>query len=267
MDDETTTTSDVETQTDGGQQMIGDVAVDEQGTALTDPSVDDDDDADNEPQPSQTTDEADEVESDDTPTPAATELDPELAAWAEKKGLDPSDPNTLLKAAREAEKAMHTNASKRSELEKQLSEQPKSADLDYDEIASLRAEMQEVKTATAITNFYLNNPDARQLDDVMGKMVTENPRLKAAFADGHLGVEDIYLMAKGSQGAESLKTEGGREALQSVAKKLKANAPTAAATTPRQSGGITAEAIENMSLDEYRKRQPEIDAWLQAGGR
>jgi hypothetical protein len=257
--DETTTTP--EADASSGGQTIGGVSVDDQGNAIPGEDETDDETTTDEPSPKPAAEEVD-----DTPTPQPqNDLDDETKAWAEKKGLDLTDPAALAKSLREAERMAHSATQKRSELEAQLT-QPSQND-GYDDLDQLKAEMAQLKASTAITQFYLNNPEAKELDEPMGKMVTENPGLKAAFDQGLLTVQDLFLMAKGSKGADDLKLEGGKEALQSAAKKLRASAPTAAASTPEQAATLSDEVITKMSDEEYRRRQPEIDAWLQAGGR
>lgn len=158
-----------------------------------------------------------------------TQVD-ELDTWAKAKGLELDSDNTrkAAKMAREAERAMHEKARKASELEKSFVAQS-------DEIAEQVAEstgqdpetikrLQRIEVKEAVRDFWDSNPDARKYEADMVKLVAERPHLAG-------DLDALYATAViMSGGLDAVKSQGKREALESLAQKQQATAPMGNAT-------------------------------------
>jgi hypothetical protein len=167
------------------------------------------------------------VESSDSSDSTSNE---DLSKWAESKGLNLEDPESVQKLAksyREAEKKLHETAQTKSELEKQLV--PPGNDYQFmpDGSLDVYSEVQNVKTQLNLQNFYMENPDARQYDEKMAEIALDKPELGLyAKNSGDFSV----LLALAKQGDE--RQQGGREALQKLADKQQAAVAGAAASVP-----------------------------------
>lgn len=160
-------------------------------------------------------------------------------SWLRNKGIDPSDPEAVAKVAkmyRDAERTMHQSTQKASELESVLRTQGDvavtSANAQGDPVAALAAEVQALKMEQTVTAFMAATPDAKEYEPKMAALVNENPTMGELVRAGYLTVQQLYHIAKGSDSGrdDSLKTEGGREALQRVADKQQGKAVHGQAT-------------------------------------
>lgn len=154
--------------------------------------------------------------------------------WLKNKGIDPTSPEAiteLAKMARNAEKKMHESTAKASELQKELSSPQQAANDNPND--ALAAEVQSLKMAYAVKDFFDGNPDAKALEQKMASMVTDRPEIGQLVRAGYLSVSDLYHLAKGGDPAleAEAKTQGGKEALEQLAKKQQAKALTGSATT------------------------------------
>lgn len=173
----------------------------------------------------------------------APEIDKDLAKWAEAKGisLDNEKEVKIAQMARESEKSMHQTKQEKSELQKTLAPQedyvaPPTPDSD------VMSELQQVKLQLAVQDFYSRNPEARELDSQMAEIVQERPHLAN-------DLEALYALTKTrvtSDQSESLKKEGGREALTQLANKQQAAAVKGSAvnSAPTTSETITAQNVD-----------------------
>jgi hypothetical protein len=170
--------------------------------------------------------------------------------WLKNKGIDPTDPQAVSKLAdmyRNAERNMHQKTQEASQLEKtisganqqQINEAAASGQHDAAEIALAR--VAALETQQQVTNFFMRNPEAKQHEESMAKLVTERPVLRQMVNSGALSVDDLYAMAVGSN-ADSIKAQGGQQALQQLANKQTASAvpgaATTSATTPKKADPI-----------------------------
>lgn len=121
--------------------------------------------------------------------------DDDLESWAKEKNLPLDDPLKLAKMYRDAEKKMHKDGEQVAELRKQVEKQ---AGEDADEGES----QEETQTRTllnklAVTDFYLNNPEARRYDEKMAEILKSKP---------YLGndLETLYVIAKATTSDEQL---------------------------------------------------------------
>lgn len=255
MADETTTDA---TEEPGGQSIQG-VPIDDQGMAV--PQPDESDPALAEPEP---TEQPAEGEEEATPEPS----EDDNSAWLKKKGIDPTDPeaiNKLAKSAREAEKAMHRNAQQRSELEKAAKITDEQVPIDATPEVRDNIRVRNLELRSDIREWKYQNQDKLTLEPEMIKILAD-PVKKAMVQEGYLTLDDVYSIAKGSTSDEaSLKSQGGRAALENLAQKQQAATPRGNAVNTAQMSGnkLTSDNVDSMvarmSPEEYKRRLPEIN--------
>ncbi len=250
MDESTTTEAPVET----GAQAIQGVAVDDQGQAIAQPETTESAEA-----VSQTTETPEQSQS----AAAEPSEDEELASWAENKGLklDSDNAKKAAKMAREAERAMHTKAREKSELEKTLSttsdEVAENIAIDTGQDPELLKRLQRVEVRDSVRDFYDTHPDAREIEREMVAELQKRPHLAG-------DLEALYAVVK-TQNLDAVKSQGGREALETLAQKQQAAVPRGNAVTGSNMGtsSITPQNVDamvaKMSVEEYQKRLPEIN--------
>lgn len=150
----------------------------------------------------------------------------DYAAWLEKKGIDPSTEEgkaQIAKSWREMEKKMHQTTQQASELEKQVQATP--TDTDDDRVQ--RLEM--LYNATA---WKQNNKITAEQDEQMGSYLAGNPDKLQLVKYGLLSFDDVLAMSGAAKiDTAAIKKQGGQEALQTLANKQRATAPTGSATT------------------------------------
>lgn len=187
--------------------------------------------------------------SEDTTDQTTSDEDAEILEWANKKGVKTDDPIALLKMVREGEKKMHTATNEANALKTSVN--TINEEQGYDDTSALLNRLK-------VTEFYLNNPEAKTLDEDMAKIVTDKPYL----ADD---LETVYELAKARKSTVAMATAketGRQEALAQVAKAEKAAPPNASATTRQGVGKVTDEDIGKMSAKEYlqyRQDHPEFN--------
>jgi hypothetical protein len=225
MDEDTTTEASVDTGVEETQPVETEEAEAVQDTA--------------EPEEEQTAQPEERTDSDE---------DAQLQQWAEKKGLSLDSDNAVkaAKMAREAEKAMHSKAQKASELEKSMTEM---SDTSAEEAAYATGQnpevlkrIQRMEVKDSIRDFWASNPEAKQYEQEMAKIAVE----AGLYGTPEAILKASYAMAvAGNQGA--LKSQGKREALQSLASKQQAAVPTGNATNAAQSSqSITPQNVEKL---------------------
>jgi len=249
MDESTTTEVPVEP---GGQTIQG-IPVDDQGQAIPQPKPAEPTEAENAPEPTETPQEA--PSTDDN------------AEWLKTKGIDLSTPEGQAKLAqsyRELEKGYHQKAQRASELEKTATEGFEEAvsqdvtqgtiDADDPRIAIKRLEIKQ-----NVRDFFDANPEAKEYEKEMAKIVVEKPYLRD-------DLEALYAVAL-KNNVSALKSEGGKEALESLAAKQSATAPKGSATNGASFSTdtkITQANVAQMVRDHdhkwYEKHLPEINA-------
>ncbi len=174
------------------------------------------------------------VTEDSSPTESSDE---DLSKWAESKGINLEDPESVQKLAksyREAEKKLHETTQTKSQLEKQLVPSDGVPQFTPEGNLDVYSEVQNVKTQLNLQNFYMENPDARGYDERMAQIALEKPELGLyAKNSGDFSV----LLALAKQGDE--RREGGREALEKLADKQRAAVASPAATVRQTQPKIT----------------------------
>jgi hypothetical protein len=173
--------------------------------------------------------------------------DEELMEWAKKKGIKTEDTVSVLRMARESEKAMHNATTQARQLQNSVKTVGDEQGLD---------DMSLTLNRLKVTEFYLANPDAKSLDEDMAAIVTAKPFL----ADD---LDTVYELARARRKPVSEISErqvGRQEALAQVAKAEKAAPPNASATTRESDAGYSIDKIEALSVKDYvqfRKDNPD----------
>lgn len=172
----------------------------------------------------------------------------DLSKWAESKGINLEDPESVQKLAksyREAEKKLHETTQTKSELEKQLVPADGVPQYTPDGNLDVYSEVQNVKTQLNLQNFYMENPEARSYDEKMAQIALEKPEL-GLYAKNSGDFSVLLAMAK--QGDE--RREGGREALERLADKQRAAVASPAATVPQPSQPKITRALMQEKLQQ-----------------
>lgn len=253
MEEETTTNA---PDNQGGQSING-IAIDDQGMAIPQPEVSESAAA------VETTDEtpAEQPEVADTNEEPSAD-DNSTDEWLKNKGIDPGSPEAIRKVAdmaRNAEKTMHAKAQKASELEKAIdtgiTEEAQIQGLSDDD----RLDIVRIKTKLNVREFFDNNPDAKSYEQAMIAELANKPHLAG-------DLESLYANAVvKSGGVGQLKSQGKREALETLAQKQQAAAPRGNAVNSSPTGGskLTPQNVDQMvagmTSEEYRRRLPEIN--------
>lgn len=176
--------------------------------------------------------------------------DEDTLKWFEARGIDPSAPDAvqkLAKSAREAEKKMHETTSKASELEKSINTQ---AD-DIAEQTGKDPDVVRLIVKDKVRDFFDQNPAARQMESDMVKELSQRPHLAG-------DLEALYAVVKSrTDNSESLRSEGSRQALETLASKQRTSAPSGAAVNP----AVSAKPTITRSLIN-QKMQAGDYAWL-----
>jgi hypothetical protein len=180
----------------------------------------------------------------------------ELSTWAQKKGLELTSDNEkkLAKMAYESEKRMHettTKAKATGAVDKTLGEM---SDVSAENVANATGQdvetvkrLQRLETSAAIRDFWTDNPDARKYETEMAKIASE----AGLYGTPQAILKAAYAMAV-SQDTASLKTAGGREALETLARTQQAAVPNGHATN--QGTTPTGKKFEDLSLEEMTKK-------------
>jgi len=218
-------------------------------------------------QPNEST--ADSVESNDSeeqpqeeaPQQESQADDDDIQAWAEKKGLPMDDPVKLAKMYKDAEKKMHEVTQNKPKMNVKPPEfLEETGDERYDAIVQ-RQNQQELRTY--VRDWYEANPDMREHHAQLSQIAQQYPDLQSM---DHIKAHFLAQQYSDPKRLESLKKEGGREALTNLAQKQQQTPPSSGATNSNSyaSKKITAanvdDMVANMSVDEYQKRLPEINA-------
>lgn len=245
MAEETTTDAPVES---GETQHVNGVAVDDQGMAISEPEENEE-----EATAVESTDEPEEQTAKETSEPS--DEDEQLQKFAEAKGLELDSDNAkkAAKMAMNAEKLMHNKANKASELERTMSgmsdesaEQQAQATGQNPEVLK-RLQRMEVKDS--IRDFWEANPEARQYESEMAKLAVDS----GLYGSPEAILKASYAMAR-SGDTDALKSQGKKEALQSLAHKQQAAVPRGdAVTSSMTSNNITPQNVDQLVSQNSQK--------------
>lgn len=233
--EETTTT---DAPVDNGASIQG-VPVNDQGQAQPEPA----EPAPAVEQPTVTTEAQPEA-------PSEPSSDEQLAKFAENKGLTLDSENAVkaAKMAMNAEKAMHQKAQKASELEKSVEtisdEYAEETALNTGQDPEILKRVQRMEVTNQVRDFW-NTPDAsgntpdKSVEPVMIELLKDKPHLAG-------DLEALYANALVKSGnLADVKSQGGREALESLAQKQQAAVPSGNAV----SQGVSPSAITPDNVD------------------
>lgn len=248
--EETTTEATV----DSGEQTIQGVQVDDQGMAVSLPEETDTATAD---QPVTET-----ASAEDSGAEALPDED-KLNKFAESHGLELDSPNAIkaAKMAMDNQAEYQRNRQKASELEKSIGTK---SDQVADELAQqtgqdpeLLRRLQRVEVKEAVRDFWAENPDAKQYESQMVAILQEKPHLAG-------DLESLYATALVKSGIDAAKSQGKREALQSLAHKQQAAVPTGNAVNSVVSPQtITPQNVDRLvaehDVEWFRKNQDAIN--------
>jgi hypothetical protein len=145
----------------------------------------------------------------------------------------------LLKVAKDNQAEFQRKAQEASELERTLTKSnaqaiadaTNSGEVDTAELALARVAALELQTS--VNSFFGSNPDARQHEQEMVKLITDRPQVGLLVRQGALSVADLYSMVRGSDTkvVEEAESKGAQKALQQLANKQTAKAVPGGATT------------------------------------
>jgi len=236
MDDKTTTDAPVEP---GEVQTINGIAIDDQGMAISEP-----DETTESNSAVETTSETEQeaVEANQEPS----EEDEQLTKFAETKGLtlDSDNARKAAKMAMNAEKLMHSKANKASELERTMGQM---SDDSASQVAQATGQdpevlkrLQRMEVKDSIREFWDGNPDAKQYESEMAKIAVES----GLYGSPEAILKASYAMAVAGN-TDTIKSQGKREGLESLAHKQQAAVPRGNAVT----SGASSEAITPQNVD------------------
>jgi hypothetical protein len=287
---ETTTTDDIIDVEGTGAGIHEGIAVDSEGNALTAEQVE----ALREPaQPEEQAAEVQPVDNSTEPkVESASNVDPDLIKWAEKKGgFDTTDltPTAIkaLERARRTEQEYHRNNVEKSNLQKSLQPQynpyqqpqypqyqppaPEQQLYDYNgnpvNIPVPQPQAPVIDTDLAMLKFQVNHKDYEvdsPLDEALGEVVAEDPLFWASRLD------QAYRIAKANLSSGDVETrieQARREERERLTRKTSLSQPQSQATAPTQGKGFrNAADAENFmntaSKDDFNARIPEMEAAL-----
>lgn len=186
----------------------------------------------------------------------------DITQWAKSKGLEinPENPTEVKLATmqREAEQKMH----QATEQAKKVVPLPELLEDVADPTINRIVERQnELELKQYVTNWFNANPELSQYREDLARISAERPYLHdMEDVAAHLYREPKFI--------ERLQNEGGKKALTNLAQKQSNIPPASAATNSSEfsTGNITPQNVDqmvaNMSVDEYKKRLPEINKAL-----
>lgn len=164
----------------------------------------------------------------------------ELLEWAQKKGVKTDDPVALLKMIREGDNKVRQATTEAKELRKTF--ENIGEEQGYDETSILLNRL-------TVTDFYLNNPDAKLLDNEMAEIVKAKPYLAS-------DLETVYKLAKIDSTERQMlaqRQQVKKETLAQVAQAEQAQPPQTAASTRETPKEINDDDIANMTVAEYEE--------------
>ena len=178
-------------------------------------------------EPSQGVDEAEE------PTNQPT-VDDKLQKYARSQGLELDSPSAI-KAAQIAMKAQSEatrNGLKASELEKATNITQEQLPVDAPQTTVDAARIRNMELRMEVQSWKMANQDKLGLEKEMIQILAD-PNKKLLVQEGYLSLDDVYKLAKAEvpDNSDAVRSEGKREALQSLAHKQQAAVPTGHATT------------------------------------
>ena len=190
-----------------------------------------------------TTNQSEDTTSESTSEPSE---DDELTSWASKKGVDLDSDNAkkLAKMAREAERAMHQKAQRASELEKDLTSKSDeiAEDIAYKtgQDPELLKRVQRVEVKESVRDFFTDNPEAKAHEADMIAVLQDKPHLAG-------DLDSLWKVVQ-ADSLGAIKSQGRKEALQTLAQKQQAAVPRGDAVSSSVMGNekITSSNVDSL---------------------
>lgn len=186
---------------------------------------------------------------------SAPAVDDKLQKYAQSQGISLDSPGAIKAAeiAMKAQSEATRNYHKASELEKAANISPEQvpADATPQEVDNVRIRNMELKMD--VQAWKMQNQDKLALEGEMVKVLAD-PKKKAMVQEGYLSLDDVYAIARGAapDNSEAVKSQGKREALESLRDKQQAAVPGGHATNP--SVTPKEKPFHELSIDEMRQR-------------
>lgn len=255
MDEETTTDAPAET---GGQTIHG-IQVDDQGQAIPEPEPTDQAEAGQETtEPEESGEQeqkAAETQLKSKKELPADEYREQLNGWADKKGLKLDSDNAikLAEMAFESEQRMHSATKRASELEKTTSITDEDLDPNATPEERDNVRVRNLELKMDIRQWKMDNSDKLQHEADMVKLL-QDPVKKQLVQAGYLSLDDVYKISVGDDTA-AVKSQGGREALESLAQKQQAAVPRGNAVNGSEMGSsrITSQNVDQLVAQNDQK--------------
>ena len=193
--------------------------------------------------------------SDEPEAQAAPAVDDELQKFAKSQGLELDSPNAI-KAAQALQKARSEatrNYQKASELEKATNITQEQIPQDAPQSTVDAARIRNMELKMEVQSWKMSNQDKLALEPEMIKILAD-PNKKLLVQEGYLSLDDVYKLARAEapDNSAAVKSEGKREALQSLAHKQQAAVPTGHATN--QGTSPKQKDFKELSLEEMEAR-------------
>jgi len=195
--------------------------------------------------------------------PAEAQADDGLARFAEAKGFDPKalseGERKALSMAQNAEKRMH----EATQPTKPNIQPPESMELSDDQNYNTLIERQnKMEMQTYVRDWFEGNPDMKEYRGDLQRIANEKPHLS--------NMDDVraHFLANPEK-LTSLKSEGGREALQNLAQKQQQIPPQSGATNTQayKSAAITSknvyDLVDKNGQDWFEKNHDAISQAMQ----
>lgn len=186
--------------------------------------------------------------------------DSELKDWAAKKNLPLDDPIKLAKMYREAEQALGKRGQKEGQLKTAVSAANATSDTE---------DYQALKNEVEALSFFVNHPEAKQLESEMVGILEEKPWLAS-------DLEVVLDVAKGRSTTDAAtrlaeRKAGGKEALAQAEQAGRAAQPRASATNSAKATNsrITMDNVDQLiqanGHEWYMKNRDKINQVLANG--
>ena len=150
------------------------------------------------------------------------------------------------KSYREAEKMAHRKSQEKSELAKQLGEQPTAVDSDDPLVIELANKVSSMERTSTVSKFIDENKLTPEQDVAMGAWLQANPEKTQLINMGYMTLDEAYKLSGVSETDNSdIERQGGQKALEKLANKQRATAPSGSAvSTNRTSTGNSLSDLE-----------------------
>jgi hypothetical protein len=202
---------------------------------------------------------------------ALPESEDKLASFAKGQGIEnvaelSEREQKLLKVAYDNNAEFQRSRQKATQLEKTMTTMSDEAVEQYGETSGQDVEvikrLQRMEVKDSLREFWDTNPDAKKYEKQMAEIAVNSG---LSGTPGAI-LEAAYAIAQ-SRDVAGVKSQAKRATLESLAQKQQAAVPTGNATTSGvSSSALTPQNVDkmvaNMSLEEYQRRLPEINAAL-----